>query len=288
MGIEVLRRRSVQALAAIAAAALLHAPPATADEVARAAVRAAVRRAGVAYAELERKEIEKLTLALNEVASDESLVTLFVSHEREQLLAAARPTFERLKSDGGITHWYFHEREPARTCFLRVHAPAVHGDMIERPTLSQAIATHRIASGKELGKTAFALRVVRPLMLRGHLVGYVELGEEIDHFLTRMRAQTGDDFALLVDKSLVDRRELARVRREDRWDERADVVLIDSTMWDDKHVDLGGPLAKMTDDGTVAREWRDGSASFAGGAFPVRDAEQRVVGAIFVRHRLSP
>jgi hypothetical protein len=48
------------------------------------------------------------------------------------------------------------------------------------------------------------------------------------------------------------------------------------------------PLAKMTDHEIVVREWRDGSASFAGGAFPVRDAEKRVVGAVFVRHRLSP
>jgi hypothetical protein len=127
--------------------------------------------------------------------------------------------------------------------------------------------------------------VVKPISSRGKVIGYMELGEEIDHFFGRMKAQTGDDFGLLVDKRFVDRKELARVIKEDRWDERPDLVLIQSTMWDEKNIDVGGSLQTLTDEGMGFKEWKEGGESFAGGSFPVRDASQRVVGAVFVRHR---
>ena len=285
MIVDRLRGVAAATLVPLLAGALLQAPPAAASEAARASVRAAVRRAGAAYAELERKEIERLGTLLDRLLVDPAFVRPFGARDRKALLAAARPEFERLQA-AGVTHWYFLEAEPSRACFLRVHAPALFGDVVHRDTLSQAIATHAVGAGKELGKTAFALRVVKPVLVKGRLAGYMELGEEIDHFLGRMKAQTGDDYALLVDKARVDREELARVLKEDRWNERQDVVVIDSTMWDESHVDLGVPLVRLSDDETVVREWKDGPASFAGGAFPVRDAGQHVVGAVFVRHQL--
>ena len=282
-----LRGRAAGTLAAslVVAAALLQSAVARAGDTTRASVRAAVRRAGAAYGELERKEVARLGGLLDTLLADPSFVAPFVARDRKALLAVAQPRFERLKADG-VTHWYFIEAEPVRTCFLRVHSPTLHSDVIGRATLSQAIETHAVGAGKELGKTAFALRVVKPMHANGRLVGYMELGEEIDDFFARMKAQTGDDFALLVDKARVDRKELARVLRVDRWEERPDVVMIDSTMWDDRHVELGVPLARLTDDDVVIREWTRGGASFAGGAFPVRDARQEVVGAVFVRHRV--
>jgi hypothetical protein len=273
-------------VAAVAAAWLLGAVPAQASE-ARASVRAALRRAGASYAELEKREVDRLSQELDKLLKDEKLVAAFVARDRPTLLSAARPTFEKLK-ERGVTHWYFIEPEPARTCFLRVHQPHLSGDVIERATLAQAIATHQTGSGKELGKTAFALRVVKPISSGGKVVGYMELGEEIDHFFGRMKAQSGDDFGLLVDKRYVDRKELARVLKEDRWDERPDVVLIQSTIWDEKNIDLGGPLQSLSDEAVVVREWQDGPKTYAGGAFPVRDAQKRIVGAVFVRHQIAP
>jgi hypothetical protein len=115
----------------------------------------------------------------------------------------------------------------------------------------------------------------------------MELGEEIDHFFERMKQQTGDDFGLLVDKQHVDRAELARVRNDDRWDERPDVVLINSTMWDEKHVDVGMPLAKLPAKGNMVPGWEEEGRSYVGGAFPVKNAAGHVVGALFVRHQIG-
>jgi hypothetical protein len=244
-----------------------------------------VRRGATEFAEHEEADIAKLSRVLLQLVQDRTLVEPFLAGDRARLLAAAQPTFEILKREEQITHWYFIGVD--RKCFLRVHAPDKHGDVIARETLTQAIARRDVGAGMELGKTAFALRVVRPIRRDGEVVGYMELGEEIDHFFERMKAVLGDDFGLLADKEHVDRRELARVRNDDRWDERPDVVLINSTMWDEKRIQVGVPLAKLPPEGNLLGEWQDGGRRYVGGAFPVKDAAGHVVAALFVRHRLD-
>lgn len=276
------------ALAAPPSLAAAPAPaPASAPANADDAQVAALRKGAAAFARLEQEDVAMLSRALDALQADTALVELFRARDREGLLARALPAFEELKRLKHVTHWYFLDPEPARTCFLRVHAPQLHGDVVQRETFSQAIATQRIGYGKELGKTAFALRVVKPIFVGKQVVGYMELGEEIDHFLERMRAETGDDYGVLVDKAHVDRKELARVRGEDRWDERPEVVLVDSTIWTEQIIELGRPLAQIPDGGVLIGTWRVGARQFVGGAFPIRDARGRIAGALFVRHDLS-
>ncbi|HEX9399529.1 MAG TPA: cache domain-containing protein [Anaeromyxobacter sp.] len=260
-------------------AALLAVSPVRAAEPAKDAL----ARSAAAFTAMERAEVEKLSTALDALIADPAFVEPFRARDRARLLAVARPRFEKLEAEQLVTHWYFIEPEPSKTCFLRVHSPDTFGDVIARDTLAAAIATKQVGSGKELGKTAFALRVVKPIRVAGEVVGYMELGEEIGHFLARLKAQTGDDFAILADKGRIDRKELAKLRGEDRWDERRDVVLIESTVWNEATVDLGAALEKIPDGGTRIPAWIDGSGRYVGGAFPVRDAANRLVGALFVR-----
>jgi hypothetical protein len=275
--------RSLRALAAVVAAALLLAASAT---HARERAEVAVRRAAQAYAGLERKEVEKLSREIDRVVADPAIVAAFAARDRATLSALVKPHFDRLKGELRVTHWYFYDAEPARTVFLRAHDPARFGDVNTRATLTKAIETKDIGYGKELGKAAFALRVVKPVRSGAEVIGYVEMGEEIEHFLTNIKEQTGDDYGVLVDKARIDRAKLAAVRGEDRWDELPDVVVIDSTMWNERNITLGMPLSKLPADGAFLGEWKDGSARFLGGAFPMRDAENQVVGAVFVRHRI--
>lgn len=278
------RPRSLAVLAPLVlGAALLSLAP---GEARAATGDAAVRAAAAAFDRIERETVDALSKELDRLAADPALVAPFRARDRAALLAAARPAFARLAAERSVSHFYFLDPEPARTCFLRVHKPELHGDVVERETFARAIASKRIGAGKELGKTAFALRVVKPMRDRGRVIGYVELGEDIDHFIERVQSATGDDFGLLVEKARVDRAELARVRRDDRWDERPDVVLVVSTMWDEKRIDIGGPLAKLPASGTAVREWKEGDRAYAGAAFPLRDAADRVIGALFVRHEL--
>jgi hypothetical protein len=280
--------RPARDLARLAAALALAAASAPAPALAADAAHPheqEVRRAASAFSALEHADVAKLSRVLEQLVQDRTLVDAFLASDRRKLLALAKPTFDIMKEEDQITHWYFIGTD--RKCFLRVHKPDEHGDLIDRDTLSMAIAKGDLGYGKELGKTAFALRVVRPIRRDGKLVGYMELGEEIDHYFDRMKAQTGDDFGLLVDKEHIDRKELARVRDDDRWDERPDVVLIHTTVWDENRVAIGMPLARLPADGTFVGEWEDGPRRYVGGAFPVKNAVGHVVGALFVRHQIA-
>lgn len=276
--------RTVLVAAAAIVAGCAHAAAPAPAKVA-APPHASVTRAAAAYAALEKAEVDRLSGLLDGLLADPTLVGLFRAGNREKLLEKAQPKFERLKASHGVTLWYFIGAD--RIGFLRVHSPTLFGDTIDRETLAQAIASKEIGVGKELGKTAFGLRVVKPIRADGAIVGYMELGEEIQHFLAKMKEQTGDDYGLLVDKRLIDRKELARVRQEDRWDERPDVVLIESTIWNERLLDLPVPFDQIPDGGIKTGEWTEGKVKFLGGAFPIKDAAKRTVGVLYVRHPLS-
>jgi Double sensory domain of two-component sensor kinase len=253
----------------------------------RAASEQALRGAAAAYEDLERADVAKLASTLEGLLAHPGLREAYLARDRARLLALAAPIFQGLKAEHGITHWYFLEPEPSKRCFLRVHAPAKFDDVIDRTTLARAIGKRETAAGKELGRTAFALRVVRPFAIDGKVVGYMELGEEIDHFLGRMKAQTGDDVAMFISKKHLDQAEWARVRGSARnnWNDWPDVVVVDSTT-SERIVDASAISGDIATGRLLDESERDGSV-FVRGAFPVRDASGQVVGGLVVRHDIS-
>jgi histidine kinase family protein len=244
-----------------------------------------LRSAANALDARERSEIEKLASTLDALLANDELREAFVARDREKLLTAAAPLFETMRERDRITHWYF-IAPTDRTVFLRVHAPALHGDRVDRITLRRAIETGDLGAGKELGLTAFALRAVRPWYHQGRLIGYMELAEEIDHFLTTMKSRTGDEYGLLVQKRYLDEQAWAKVLgpRANTWNDRADVVVVDTTTFTDGIIDFDGNLDALPDGGSFSGEIERGDRAFVRGVFPVRDAAGRKVGGLFVLH----
>jgi HAMP domain-containing protein len=229
--------------------------------------------------------VEKLAATLDALVANEELRAAFAARDRERLLRVAAPLFATMRQRDRITHWYFIEPE-SREVFLRVHKPELRGDVVDRVTLRQAIDTRELGAGKELGQTAFALRVVRPWRHGGQLVGYVELAEEIDHFLTALKARTGDDYGLLVKKRFLDEQAWARVLgpRSNTWNDRADVVVVDTTTFTEGIIDYEGDIEAIPDAGDALGELERGDRAYVRGIFPVRDAANRKVGGLFVLH----
>jgi len=254
---------------------------------ARAASEQALRGDAAAYEDLERADVAKLAATLDGLMAHPGLQEAYLARDRARLLALAGPIFQGLKGDHGITHWYFLEPEPSKRCFLRVHAPAKFDDVIDRATLARAIAKRETAAGKELGRTAFALRVVRPYSVDGKVVGYMELGEEIDHFLGRMKAATGDEVEMFVFKQYLDQAEWARVRGRDRnsWNDWPEAVVVDSTS-SEPIVDSSAISGNSTAGRLLDETERNGSF-FVRGTFPVRDASGQVVGGLVVRRDIT-
>jgi HAMP domain-containing protein len=250
---------------------------------------AAVVVAAGAFRAVEHADTEKLSAVLTAVLSDSRYRDPFERRDRAALTALATPLFKELKYAFGITHWYFHL--PDRTVFLRVHKPEQFGDAVNRATMARAVATGGPGAGKELGKTAFALRVVRPWVVDGKLLGYVELGEEIDGFLHRMKEQTGDDYSLLVEKRHLDGQNYASVRQNaglpNDWNALPALVALDTTLPDVKSIGWSGEVAALPEAGTFLDEAREGSSLFGRGVLPVTDAAQVRVGALVVRRDIT-
>jgi hypothetical protein len=244
-----------------------------------------LRGAVSALASHERADIDKLAATADALATNDELRDAFVRRDRATLLRLAAPIFERLKTQRDITHWYF--ITPDRTCFLRVHAPEKRGDVIDRLTLTLAERSGEVAAGKELGRTAFALRAVRPWRdAKGELLGYLELAEDVDHLLRRLKADSGDELALAVKKKHLDERRWREMNApaRDTWGDRPDVVIVDTTTFTHGIVDYQGDIEQLPAQGLMLEERIEEGRAFVRGAFPVRDATGRNVGALFVLH----
>jgi hypothetical protein len=253
---------------------------------ARAASAEALRGAALAYEDLEKNDVEKLSTALDVLVASPALRDAFAAKDRDRLQAVAAPIHAVLKAEHRINHWNFIEPE-TRRMFLRVHMPSKYGDVIDRQGLLRAMAKQETAAGKELGKSEFALRVGRPFIADGKVIGYIELGEGIGHFLGKMKAQTGNDFAMFILKRHVDEGEWARTRGAARnnWSDFVDAVVVNSTT-EDPIVDEAALVGGATASQVLDEVSRDGAA-FVRGVFPVREASGAVVGGLVVRHDVT-
>ncbi len=92
------------------------------------------------------------------------------------------------------------------------------------------------ASGIELGPLGtFTLRVVRPVYDNGTLIGYLELGKEIEDILAGIQRQSGVELALTIHKRLLKRSDwessMKMMGRETNWERFPEDVLIYSSLF---------------------------------------------------------
>jgi len=255
---------------------------------ARTASEEALRGAAAAYEQIERDDVERLATALDVLVHHPGVREAFAARDRDRLLAVSLPIHQALKADHGIGHMNFIEAD-TRKMFLRPHLPNKFGDVIERPSLIKAMSRLETVAGKELGKSEFALRVGRPFFSEGKVIGYVELGEGITHFLGKMKSQTGNDFAMFIHKKLIDQGEWARTRGTERntWSDFPEVVVVNSTTTEAIVDPAAIAGAAAGDAGAVLDETPGGTSVSARGVFPVRDSSGTVVGGLVVRHDIG-
>ncbi|MFC1886370.1 diguanylate cyclase [Thermodesulfobacteriota bacterium] len=165
--------------------------------------------------------------------TDQTLLAAFLARERASLTGSARPFFERMRQKYRITHFYFHGQD--KICFLRVHSPGRHGDLIDRFTLAGAVSSGKPFHGIELGPLGtFTLRVVHPWMVNGELKGYIELGMEIEHLTQLIKRAFNLELLVMIEKKFLKRSDweagLKILNRKGDWDLFHDFVIIDRTM----------------------------------------------------------
>lgn len=185
-----------------------------------------------------------------------------------------------------MTHFYFHL--PNGTNFVRIHSKAKFGDNITRKTYQKSVQSNGFGTGLELGATAFALRVVHPYYDGTTLIGYIELGEEIDHFLKIMKTQTGNDYGLFIKKEYIKHEDwkamLDTKGLRDNYDDMKDYVMIDTTSESISSFVASeeSKLSTVSEEGDSFDKYSIKSSTYITGGFPLYDAGGLSVGTVVV------
>ena len=234
-----------------------------------------------------------LAMVTRLIAANPSLPQALREDDRARLLADWRPLFETMNQESHLTHLYFFDAN--RVCLLRVHKPEKYGDRIERFTALEAERTGKTTFGIELGPLGtFTLRVVQPVFAEGTLVGYVELGKEIEDVLQAINTDSGAHLAVVIRKEHLDRQTweegMRMLGREADWEQLPRSVVsyashgrlpdafaarADYSAEDDP--DQAAPEREITFDG---KDWLVSTT-------PLRDAAGQGVGELLIVQNVS-
>ena len=137
------------------------------------------------YDGLAEHETYEMGSTLKAIMQNSEIKEAFREGDRERLLKLSKPLYSQLQPRE-VTHFYF--TGPDRINILRVHNPERFGDSINRQTILMAEITGKESSGMELGPFGtFTLRVVTPWFNGEELIGYLELGKEVEHAVGELR-----------------------------------------------------------------------------------------------------
>ncbi|MBF0273375.1 MAG: response regulator [Magnetococcales bacterium] len=155
---------------------------------------------GRALVEMHSDEVSKMQIAISAIRLNDTIRNTYLTRDREALYTTSKGFFRALQQENRITHFYFHQ--PDRVNFLRVHQPDRFGDGIDRASLMLAQESGLVSSDLELGKMGtLVLRTVTPWYDGQTLIGFIELGKELEQFAGLVRQQFPVDLYLFVEKS---------------------------------------------------------------------------------------
>ncbi len=181
------------------------------------------------YDESVQRDSDTLNAVLTVLMRNQSVEEALTRQDRQALLKLTKPIFDELKRNYRITHLYFHT--PERVNLLRVHVPNRHGDLINRITMRRAYESGVLATGIELGPLGtYTLRSVAPWFnSQQQLIGYIEVGVEIDQILSYLRNFFHLNLLVLVHKSFLHQEGWEEGMRTlgltPHWDEFPDTVI---------------------------------------------------------------
>ena len=175
---------------------------------------------------------DTLTAIEELIAERPELQAMLQQQNRSALLQAFASYYRDLRRQLGITHFYFHA--PDLTNIARLHRPARFGDQINRITALGSRDNQATVSGMELGVMGtFTLRVVTPVRTGQDVLGYIELGTEVEDIAAMATGDTGVHWAAFIYKRLVralDWQEgMDMLGRRHDWQTFNDVVLINES-----------------------------------------------------------
>ncbi len=202
------------------------------------------------------------------------------NNNREMLVQHGTALHQRLYHQQQITHFYFHT--PDGRNFLRVYQPDNFSTSPPRFTMLAATERGEPVSGLELGSNGtFTLRLVYPWYVDQQLLGYIELGQEIDPILRELKEITAIDFVVTLNKAFLERDSwevgMQILGRTADWNLLADAVVIDKTLALDSQSIIGLIADQNLHRAHGVVTTLDGR-TYRGRTFPLEDVAGHTVG----------
>ena len=225
------------------------------------------------------------------ISKNKNIQKSYLSFNRVELYQNSINYFKHWKKKYNITHFYF--IKPDGECFLRVHNFNRYGDIIKRTTFLQAKKTKKLSYGVELGPMGtLTLRVVIPWYDNGKLLGYLELGEEIDHMLEPLEETLRSQIYIIVGKKFLNRKKweasLGYLNHSSDWNhlDSKHVILNVKGKLDkniliniiNKNYEQNEHITKMSE----PRELRSGKETYSSLIIPYYDVAGKQIGGILL------
>lgn len=164
---------------------------------------------------------------------DENVINLYETKNRESLFLYLHQTYLSFNRRYNITHLYIHNLD--KTNFLRVHNKNLHSDLINRFTLNKAVETSVVSSGIEFSlNNHYTLRVVSPWIDNENVIGYIEIGEEIDNITNELSKTLHENIILTINKKMIIKNDYKNWEQENsnnkKYTELDNFYIINSTL----------------------------------------------------------
>ncbi len=179
------------------------------------------------------EEAEMLDAALEAVSQNQAIEQAYLDGDHDRLQSLMTPLFTFLRENQYITD--LDVVDPSGVTVLSVRRPEAPAER-EMFVLRGAQQSGQMAWGTTVNRLgSYTLRVARPWYgSNGDLIGYMELGQDIDHVTRRLSEHMGIGLLITVRKDLVDRDQweatMASLGRDADWELHPSLVLVDQIM----------------------------------------------------------
>ena len=256
------------------------------SEELRRDMRRTVEQSSSAWNRLIASQAQMLRAQIDRLSDHPDLIKQWRDKNFDQLKTLAQPIFIELNKKYKITHFNF--IQPDRTSFLRLQKPEVRGDRIDRVTVQTSQRTGEDAWGVEPGVVGlFTLRYTRPCFEHGQLVGFVELGTELQLLLGDLGANLNVDLINVVQKRFTTKENFEFSQGifgfSGNWDDYRDSLVTHKTLKDipeDLVKRISGDYPSFTADDTFLM--RQGHKTLEWGVIDQYDAAGQNVADILV------
>lgn len=170
-----------------------------------------------------------LAAAMNSITAHPGVIKAVSEKNSSDLLACWEPVYKALASEQTFSGFGFFDEN--QVCIAKPQEIATNNLKANVSLANEAKLTGKAASGLELTSDGrLVLKIVSPIFANGSLVGYFELGREIEDILEDLHSRSKMQIAVSAKKNQIDRQAWEarqKTRRSDnRWGRFPDSLII--------------------------------------------------------------